>query len=77
MLREELLPRVRISMTREEVIAKLGTPNDMGRTSRKYQTPSIYKYGLIQLHFEPWSTGKLWMVYTEDGHGNGQVLLKE
>lgn len=62
-------------MTREEVVAVLGSPDALGGTSRKYRTASIYRYGRIEVHFEPWKAGTLWMVYTEDEEGNGHVLL--
>jgi hypothetical protein len=63
-------------MTREEVVAALGPPDDVGVTSRKYPTPAIYKYGAIELHFEPWKNGKLIRAYTEDERRNGIVLLE-
>jgi hypothetical protein len=72
----DILNRIRIGMTRDEVTAVLGPPDDVGGTSRKYRTPSIYKYGVIELHFEPWKSGKLVMAYTEDEEGNGVVLLQ-
>ncbi len=67
---------IRIGMTREDVVEALGPPDDVGCTSRKYRTPAIYKYGEIELHFEPWKTGKLIRAYTEDEHRNGIVLLE-
>ena len=73
---EELLSRVRIGMTRDEVVAALGPPDDTGVTSRKYRTPSVYLYGRIEVFFEPWKAGTLHMVYTEDDDGNGHVLLE-
>ena len=73
---EVLLARVRIGMTREEVLAALGPPDDTGGTSRKYRSPCIYRFGRIELHFEPRKAGKLDMVYTEDDDGHGHVLLK-
>ena len=72
----ELLRQVRIGMTRDEIVAVLGPPDDKGCTSRKYRTPSIYKYGDIELHFEPWKTGRLRLVYTEDMNGNGVTLSR-
>ena len=63
-------------MTREEVVAVLGPPDDVAGTSRKRKTPNIYKYGKIELYFEPWKAGRLTMVYTEDEQGNGVVLLE-
>lgn len=68
--------RIRIGMTRAEVIEALGPPDDVGGTSRKYRTPSIFKYGEIELHFEPWKDGTLVRAYTEDEHRNGIVLLE-
>ena len=73
---EELLSRVCVGMTRDEVVAALGPPDDMGGTSRKYRTPRVYRYGRIEVYFEPWKAGRLHMVYTEDDEGNGHVLLE-
>ena len=70
-----ILDQIQIGMTRGEVVAILGQPDDVGVTTRKYKTPSIYKYGEIELHFESWKAGTLWMAYQEDEHGNGIVLL--
>ena len=41
--------RVKISV--EQVCALLGTPDDMGGTSRKYPSPTIYVYGSVELFF--------------------------
>ena len=70
-----VVERIRIGMTREEVVERLGPPDDVGITSRKYRTPAIYKYGEIELHFEPWKSGRLVRAYTEDEHGIGITLL--
>ncbi len=67
-------------MTREEVVAVLGKPDDVSVLSRKDRPPAIYKYGEIELYFEPGNAGALYMVYTEveakDGGRQGLVLLK-
>jgi hypothetical protein len=70
-----IIDRVKIGMTRYEVVKALGLPDNLGGTSRKYRTPSIYKCGAIELHFEPWKDGRLIRAYTEDEHRNGIVLL--
>jgi hypothetical protein len=72
----DVIRRIRIGMTRAEVIEALGPPDDVGVTSRKYRTPSIFKYGEIELHFEPWKDGRLVRAYTEDEDRNGIVLLE-
>ena len=41
---------VKLGMTREEVESSLDAPDDVGGTSRKYQKPSIWKYGDIELY---------------------------
>lgn len=43
---------LRVGMSREEVVALLGVPDQEGGTSRKYRTPSIFKYGNVEFHFE-------------------------
>jgi hypothetical protein len=63
-------------MTRAEVVAALGPPEDVGVTSRKYRAPAVYKYGAVELHFEPWTEGKLVRAYTESEDRNGIVLLE-
>ena len=72
----EIVEKLRIGMTREDVVRILGQPDDTGRTSCLYETPSIYKYRDIELHFTPGRNGLLWMVYKEDDAGNGVVLLQ-
>lgn len=72
---EELLSQLSIGMTRDEVVAVLGPPDDVGGTSRKYRTPRIFRYGRIEVCFEPWKAGRLNLVYTEDDDGIGHVLL--
>ncbi len=43
--------RVRLGMSRSELHDLLGRPDQEGGTSRKYRTPSIYKYGDVQFVF--------------------------
>jgi hypothetical protein len=61
---------VSLGITREELINILGKPEDTGGTSRKYKTPSVYKYNDIQYFFEPWKSGRLYLVmkYLPDGN---------
>ncbi len=61
----DLLAKVKLGMTREEVVAAVGEPDDKGATSRKYPTPSVYKYGDIELHFLPWKNGTLDTIWDE------------
>ena len=64
-------------MTRDEVGATLGPPDEIGGTSRTSPVSSVYKYGAVELHFEPAAGRQIRaMAYTEDENGNGVVLLR-
>ena len=67
--------KLRIGMTRPEVLAILGEPDSTGGVSRKYKTPSIFKYGCVELHFEQPTDGALMRVFMEDDDGVGVTLL--
>ena len=71
-----VVDQVRIGMIRKKFHWLLGQPADTGHPARKYRTPGVYRYGSIEFHFEPWATGRLVRVYTEDVASNGMVLLK-
>ncbi len=58
---------INLGMTREEVVAVLGEPDDKGGTSRKYKTPRIYRYGGMEFWFEPWKSGGLCQVCKLEG----------
>jgi hypothetical protein len=65
--------RLRLGMTRQELEAALGIPDEVGGTSRKYQVPSIWKYGDVEFVFpaaksllESEGQGLLY-VYVDDG----------
>ena len=56
---------VRLGMTRDDLRAILGEPDDVGGTSRKYPNPAIWKYGELEFHFEQGQDGTLWLIYSE------------
>lgn len=65
--------KIKPGITRQEVIAILGEPDDWGGTSRKYPTPSVFKYGTVQLYFQPWKDGRL--IYAADYADGRRVEL--
>lgn len=67
------LSKIKLGMTRDEVVAALDEPDAKGGKTRKYPTPCIFKYGDVELHFQPWKNGKLAMVWDE---GREIILLK-
>ena len=56
---------VRLGMTRAELKAILGEPDDVGGTTRKQVTPLIWKYDELEFHFERGFDGSLWLIYSE------------
>jgi hypothetical protein len=76
----DIVGKLRIGRTREEVVTVLGKPDDISVLSRRDHPPGIYKYGEIELHFEPGNAGTLYITYTEvetkDGDRQGIVLLE-
>lgn len=63
---DAILAKVTLGMSRERVVAALGEPDAAGGTSRKYRTPSIYKYGQIELWLGPTSIDTLIAIWNED-----------
>jgi hypothetical protein len=45
--------QIRLGMSRQELQAILGAPDEVGGTSRKYKVDSIFKYGDVQFVFPP------------------------
>ena len=72
----QITKKLRIGMTRQEVVSILGEPDEIGGSSKKYQAPSIFKYGEIELHFEQSTHGELRRIYMENGRGLGITLLE-
>ena len=67
---------VRLGMTRDELKAVLGQPDDVGGTSRKWRTPAIYKYADMEFHFGKGPQGTLFLIYRErDGIPNVSIVL--
>jgi hypothetical protein len=42
---------LRLGLTKDQVIELMGQPDMVGGTSRKYNRPSIFKYGNVEVHF--------------------------
>lgn len=66
------LTQLQLGMTREEVQAAVGAPQQTGGMSRRQRIPRIWKYGDVELHFRP--SGELWLIYREDAEGNPEVI---
>jgi hypothetical protein len=67
---------IRLGMSREEIRAILGQPDDVGVTSRKWRTPAIYKYGDVEFHFGLGPQGTLILIYRERD-GIAQISISQ
>jgi hypothetical protein len=63
------LSKARIGMSREEVVSTFGEPDLRGGTSRKYRTPSVFRYGRVEFWFEQWKSGGLRGIHEVDEFG--------
>lgn len=62
------LDKIKPGMSRGDVVAIFGEPDDTGGTSRKYNTPRTYVYGDFEVNFEPWKAGKVTNVWNRKEH---------
>jgi hypothetical protein len=69
------LTKLRIGMSRDEVVSTFGEPDLKGGTSRKYQTPCVFRYGRIEFLFELWKSGGLKYVQEVDEYGSHIRIL--
>ncbi len=65
-----MIENLRIGMTRDEMFSSCGQPTDIGRGTRKYPTPCVYRYGRIEVAFGP--TAKDGLVYVMDIGESGE-----
>jgi hypothetical protein len=52
-------------MNQSQVESHFGVPDSLGGTSHKYPTPSIWKYGDLELHFLPGSDSLI-LIHMDD-----------
>jgi len=72
----EVCQKVKIGMTRDEVKATLGEPDDISIGTRKYPRPCVWKYGTVELHFYYPTNGGLWLVgLFEDPHHHEILMI--
>jgi hypothetical protein len=71
----EWIEEIPLEITREQLVELLGPPDATGGTSRKYPTPSIYKYGVMEYHFQGWKNGILALIGYDDE--NNFITIKK
>jgi hypothetical protein len=56
---------IRLGMSRDELRAILGSPDDTGGTSRRHRTAAIWKYNELEFHFGSGPDDSLRLIYLE------------
>ena len=73
--------QIRLGMTRDELHAVLGEPDDVGLTSNRYPVPCDWKYGDVEFIYPPAKSARhaqthgLQMIYVDEGEGWEAVYL--
>jgi hypothetical protein len=60
---------IRLGMSRAEVRAAFGNPDDTGGTSRERQQPAIWVYGGLEFHFDHAAGDELFLIYRDTTEG--------
>ena len=60
---------IRLGMSRDDVRAAFGEPDDVGGTSRKRQKPAIWVYGGLEFHFDYTAGDELFLIYRDTAEG--------
>jgi hypothetical protein len=66
--------RVAIGMNRAAVREALGEPDQVGGRSNRQRMPLLWKYGDVELAFNP--AGELWLIYRETATGDPEILAQ-
>ena len=65
-----------LGLTRDQIEARLGPPDDVGGVSRKHPKPKIWLYGSTEINFSP-KTHLVWMLFDDpEKGGTGITTIK-
>jgi hypothetical protein len=59
---------VRLGMSRDEVRAVFGQPDDVGGTGKR-GAPAIWVYAGLEFHFDPTAGDELFLIYRDSAEG--------
>ena len=76
MTEEEVLDRLRIGMSREQVKQAVGEPSHTDWQSKRHPEARVWRYGELELHFESPRWGRLWMIYAEEDNRDIRVRIR-
>jgi hypothetical protein len=60
---------IRLGMSRDEIRATFGEPDDVGATSRKRPEAAIWVYGGLEFHFDHSTGDELFLIYRDNPDG--------
>jgi hypothetical protein len=60
---------IRLGMSRDQLRAAFGEPDDVGATPRKRQEPGIWVYGGLEFHFDHTGGDELFLIYRDNADG--------
>jgi hypothetical protein len=60
---------IRLGMSRDEIRAAFGEPDDVGATSRRRREAAIWVYGGLEFHFDAGAGDELVLIYRETPEG--------
>ncbi len=66
---------IRLGMSRDEVRAVFGEPDDVGGTSRKRRMPGIWVYGGLEFHVDHAAGDKLFLIFRETAEGFAETSI--
>ena len=66
---------LRLGMSRDELRALFGDPDDVGGTSRRQRTPTVWLYGTIEFHFGSGPDAGLELIFEKNAHGGVRLSI--
>ena len=58
---------IRLGMSRDQLLAVWGEPDEVGATSRRLGKPAIWVYGRVEFHFDHTAGDELFLIYRDTG----------
>jgi hypothetical protein len=66
---------IRLGMSRDQLRAAFGEPDDVGATSRKRREPAIWVYGGLEFHFDHTAGDELFLIHRDTPDGVVEISI--
>jgi len=60
---------IQLGMSRNDLRAAFGEPDDVGGTAREHSGPAIWVYGGLEFHFDDAACGELFLIFRDSADG--------